>query len=159
MKLNEIKFTPKSNAFADVYSKATGMPFIGELMCAAAAQDGGEDGGDDTQDPILTNCKVINMGGGCYDFSADSDSTAYEGNWEITLAVHFDKDGVDTVAFTVTVTPDPENANKFIGSDNDDIEGEFSYYAENGGTFTSLTVAGEGLDFDGIISGTWTYIN
>ena len=39
MRLNEIKFTPKSNAFADVYSKATGMPFIGELMCAAAGNE------------------------------------------------------------------------------------------------------------------------
>ena len=36
MKMNDIKFTPKSNAFADVYSKATGMPFIGEMMAAAA---------------------------------------------------------------------------------------------------------------------------
>lgn len=40
MKLNEIKFTPKSNAFADVYSKATGMPFVGEMMVAAAGNGG-----------------------------------------------------------------------------------------------------------------------
>ena len=41
MKLNDIKFTPKSNAFAEVYGKATGMPFVGELV-AAAAGNGGE---------------------------------------------------------------------------------------------------------------------
>lgn len=42
MKMNEIKFVPKANAFADVYSKATGMPFVGEMM-AAAAGNGGKD--------------------------------------------------------------------------------------------------------------------
>lgn len=155
MKLNEIKYLPATNAMGKVYADATGMPFVGEMMVAAAAGNASEDGGDDIQDAILTNCKVINMGGGCYDFSADSNSTAYEGNWEITLAVHFDNEGVDTVAFTVTVTPDPENANKFIGSDNDDVNSDF--YHKYSGTFTSLSVAGEGLDFDGIISGTWTY--
>lgn len=40
MKMNEIKFVPKANAFADVYSKATGMPFVGEMMVAAAGQGG-----------------------------------------------------------------------------------------------------------------------
>lgn len=42
MKMNEIKYLPKSNAVADVYSKATGMPFVGEMM-AAAAGNGGKD--------------------------------------------------------------------------------------------------------------------
>lgn len=36
MKLNDIKFVPKANAFAEVYGKATGVPFIGEMMAAAA---------------------------------------------------------------------------------------------------------------------------
>lgn len=36
MKLNDIKFLPKTNAFGDVYAKATGMPFVGEMMAAAA---------------------------------------------------------------------------------------------------------------------------
>lgn len=40
MKLNDIKFLPKANAFAEVYAKATGMPFIGEMMVAAAGQGG-----------------------------------------------------------------------------------------------------------------------
>lgn len=41
MKLNEVKYLPKSNAFADVYAKATGMPFVGEMMAAAAGNGGG----------------------------------------------------------------------------------------------------------------------
>ena len=40
MKLNEIHFIPKANAVADVYAKATGMPFVGEMMVAAAGQGG-----------------------------------------------------------------------------------------------------------------------
>lgn len=42
MDINKIKFVPKANAFSDVYAKVTGMPFVGEMMVAAAAQDGGE---------------------------------------------------------------------------------------------------------------------
>lgn len=41
MDINKIKFVPKANAFAEVYGKATGVPFIGELV-AAAAGNGGE---------------------------------------------------------------------------------------------------------------------
>lgn len=40
MELNDIKFLPKANAFADVYGKATGIPFIGEMMVAAAGNGG-----------------------------------------------------------------------------------------------------------------------
>lgn len=36
MDINKIRFTPKANAFAEVYGKATGVPFIGELVAAAA---------------------------------------------------------------------------------------------------------------------------
>ena len=36
MKLNQVKFIPKTNAVADVYTEATGMPIIGELMAVAA---------------------------------------------------------------------------------------------------------------------------
>lgn len=39
MKLNDIKFLPNANAFSDVYDKATGMPFVGEMMVAAAGQE------------------------------------------------------------------------------------------------------------------------
>lgn len=47
MKMNDIKFTPKSNAFADVYAKATGMPFVGEMMVAAAGiEETSEDDND-----------------------------------------------------------------------------------------------------------------
>lgn len=40
MKLNDIKFVPATNAFGDVYGKATGVPFIGEMMVAAAGNGG-----------------------------------------------------------------------------------------------------------------------
>lgn len=36
MKLNEVKFLPATNAVADAYTKATGMPIVGEMMVAAA---------------------------------------------------------------------------------------------------------------------------
>lgn len=42
MKLNDIKFVPATNAFGDVYAKATGIPFVGEMMAAAAGQGGDE---------------------------------------------------------------------------------------------------------------------
>lgn len=40
MKLNEIKYLPATNAVGKVYADATGMPFVGELMCAAAGNGG-----------------------------------------------------------------------------------------------------------------------
>lgn len=40
MKLNDVKFLPATNAVADVYTKATGMPIVGEMMVAAAGQGG-----------------------------------------------------------------------------------------------------------------------
>lgn len=40
MKINDIKFLPATNAVADVYAKATGMPFVGEMMVAAAGNGG-----------------------------------------------------------------------------------------------------------------------
>lgn len=45
MKINDIKFLPKANAFSDVYGKATGMPFVGEMMVAAAGNGGSDEGG------------------------------------------------------------------------------------------------------------------
>lgn len=47
MKLNEVKYLPKTNAVADVYTEATGMPIIGELMAVAA----GLDQEDETEEP------------------------------------------------------------------------------------------------------------
>lgn len=43
MKLNDIKYLPKTNAFGDVYAKATGVPFVGEMMVAAAGNGGNDD--------------------------------------------------------------------------------------------------------------------
>lgn len=42
MDINKIRFVPKANAFAEVYGKATGMPFVGEMMVAAAGNGGDE---------------------------------------------------------------------------------------------------------------------
>lgn len=36
MKINEIKYLPATNAVGKVYADATGMPFVGEMMVAAA---------------------------------------------------------------------------------------------------------------------------
>lgn len=39
MKLNEIKYLPATNAVGKVYADATGMPFVGEMMVAAAGNE------------------------------------------------------------------------------------------------------------------------
>lgn len=40
MRINDIRYLPATNAVADAYSRATGVPFIGEIMAAAAGQGG-----------------------------------------------------------------------------------------------------------------------
>ena len=50
MKLNEVKYLPKTNAVADVYTEATGMPIIGELMAVAAGLDQ-EDENEEPEEP------------------------------------------------------------------------------------------------------------
>ena len=157
MKLNEIHFLPKANAFAEVYAKATGMPFIGEMMAAAAGN--GEDGGGDTG--RLYNAVCTYLGGGTADFRADCDPEIYEQGWEISLEIHCDVDGVDTVWFTCTAEKDPENVNKFVGYDNDDVDSTATDWCDGHpdivGTFVSTSIVGEGLDIVETITGTWTF--
>ena len=74
MKLNEIKYLPKSNAVADVYTKATGMPIVGEMMVAAAGQ-----GGEPTPPTPPTPTKAEAP---TYTYSQD---TTYCSNYDVTL--------------------------------------------------------------------------
>ncbi len=51
MKLNEVKFLPATNAVADAYTKATGIPFVGEMMAAAAGiEETSEDDNDNDKE-------------------------------------------------------------------------------------------------------------
>lgn len=51
MKLNQVKFLPKTNAVADVYTEATGMPIIGELMAVAAGLDQEDENENEPEEP------------------------------------------------------------------------------------------------------------
>jgi len=68
MKLNDVKFTPATNAVADVYTKATGMPIVGEMMVAAAGQGG---------EPTPTKAEAPT-----YTYSQE---TTYCSNYDVTL--------------------------------------------------------------------------
>lgn len=73
MKLNEVKFLPKGNAVADAYTKATGMPIVGEMMVAAAG------GGEPTPPTPPTPTKAEAP---TYTYSQD---TTYCSNYDVTL--------------------------------------------------------------------------
>lgn len=48
--MDKITFIPQTNAVADVYTEATGMPIIGELMAVAAGLDQ-EDENEEPEEP------------------------------------------------------------------------------------------------------------
>lgn len=49
MKLNEVKFIPKTNAVSAVIAEATGMPIVGELMAFAGLDQ--EDENEEPEEP------------------------------------------------------------------------------------------------------------
>lgn len=72
MDINKIKYLPKTNAFGDVYTKATGMPFVGEMMVAAAGN-----GGEPTPPTPTQKAEAPT-----YTYSQD---TTYCSNYDVTL--------------------------------------------------------------------------
>lgn len=81
MKLNEVKFLPKANAFSDAYTKATGMPIVGEMMVAAAGN-----GGEPTPTQFtFTSIKVIKNDVDDYTIEATSNIPAPVENARVYL--------------------------------------------------------------------------
>lgn len=80
MKFNDIKFVPKANAVADAYAKATGVPFIGEMMVAAAGNtptgSGDEGGGGDDDQSHIYYVAYTRPTGSDEDYTESSDGTA-----------------------------------------------------------------------------------
>lgn len=75
MKINEIKYLPATNAVGKVYADATGVPFIGELMCAAAGNGGEptpptpsvvESVTVHTNQTSTSDCQMYGIGESCY---------------------------------------------------------------------------------------------
>ena len=114
MKMNDIKFVPATNAFADVYGKATGVPFIGEMM-AAAAGNGGEPTpptpvpGEFGELQIYRTAEVPN-----YDFNAVMQCTGY---MDDTKSYEFTN---EANLFVLIMIVDPNDNTKLImNTDND----------------------------------------
>jgi len=75
MKLNDVKFLPATNAVADVYTKATGLPIVGEMMVAAAGQ-GGEPTPPTPTQFTFTSIKIIKNAVDDYTIEATSNIPA-----------------------------------------------------------------------------------
>lgn len=113
MKLNEIKYLPESNAVAKVIGDATGVPFVGEMMVAAAGQES-----ELTPDPepqyILQSLIVAadcDEDAGCYVPLVQCTILSKEEmtDEEITYGWTFD-DGEEVQTF-----PNEENLDNFLG--------------------------------------------
>lgn len=127
MKLNQVKYLAKTNAIADVYAKATGMPIVGELMAAAAGQ-----GGNPEQPNPIETVKMH------YD---------HEGTWYayIWMSEWFMEEyGADINNVSVCGTIFDENGDEVYsdltkdsyGVDSDGFSGAMPYYSE---TFPAIT--------------------
>lgn len=148
MKMNEIKFVPKANAFADVYSKATGMPFVGEMMVAAAGQ-GGDSPEPEPVEPTPLNewvipTEVINLliaqSGGSQVYP--SNPTIWEGEVVDLIC------GIDftPVGCTKTITIDGESVGVRESAEIEAFDG-FQFTAE----VAALVQQETGLDISGYI--------
>lgn len=116
MKINDIKYLPKTNAFGDVYAKATGMPFVGEMMVAAAG-NGGEPTpptpvpGEFGELQIYRSAEVPN-----YDFNAVMQCTGYMDDtkrYEFTTEENL---------FLLIMVVDPNDNTKLIMDSNNDSQ-------------------------------------
>ena len=117
MKLNDIKFLPKANAFADVYAKATGMPFVGEMMVAAAG-NGSEPAPTEF---TITSMTIHDNGGGA--FSVEATVINPNEEWVELDCIILGVSEYDCW-FTANLSIDPEDPTHYTGYDNDDIDFE-----------------------------------
>lgn len=161
MDINKIKFVPKANAFSDVYAKATGMPFVGEMMVAAAG-NGGE------PDFKFTEVKVIKTGEDTYTIEATSNIPAPVDNPYVLLDDDPELDDCEgdyVAAFNAKVIPTVEDPTKWILDENSDynsfsvgeIEDNCGYIYRATATWIDNSVEVDGYTYPNTITGTWTY--
>ena len=149
MKLNDIKFLQKANAFSDVYTKATGMPFVGEMMVAAAGQES-EPTPDPDPEPTPTEFTVSNVRAVEYDC----------GSWTIQADANMDATGYTVYvqgnngAFEYHLMPDEEDPTKLV--ENDEYDNNFNYPTD-GGDYTGW-YREEGVEAEYFIQGTYTVV-
>lgn len=155
MDINKIKYLPKTNAFGDVYAKATGMPFVGEMMVAAAGN-----GGDEPTPPTPSVVESVTI------FGEQEDDDFYR----ICGFVTFNQDFVSEYCETYpNVTLDIKDSNNtticeiasiFYDCETNVVDGCYS----DAGTLPTLPESGnysivvsnsEGTIYEG--TGTWTY--
>ena len=141
MKLNDIKFLPNANPFSDVYDKATGMPFVGEMMVAAAGN-----GGEPTPTEFtVSNVRAVEIDCGLWTIQADAnmDATGY------TVYVKGNGD-----AFEYHLMPDEGDNTKLVMDENHEniINPEM---LSDGGDYTGW-YRKEGVEEEVGIQGTYT---
>lgn len=160
MKLNDIKFLPNANAFSDVYDKATGMPFVGEMMVAAAGQES-EPTPDPEPDPEPTSTEftVSNVRAVEYEYS---DEMGTEILWTIQADANMDATGYtvyvqgDNDAFYCYLTTDEEDPTKLVIDGNEESVIDNSLLSD-GGDYTGW-YREEGVVEDQTIQGTYTVV-
>ena len=158
MKLNDIKFTPKSNAFADVYGKATGMPFVGEMMVAAAGNGG-------QKEQFQLTVKVIKESEYAYIMDVTSNMPAPVENASIYIfdEPYLECDGDYVAAFEGHFVPSSEDPTVWVSDDYSCSEGEigdgcgFAYVAQADWIDGSVYVENTEQTYDHAITGTWTF--
>lgn len=171
MKMNDIKFTPKANAFADVYGKATGVPFIGEMMAAAAGNGGESPEPEPEPEPeqfAFTSVKVIKIGEGDYTVEATSNIPAPIANPYVYMTDDPTLGGCEgdyTMAFTVQIIPTVEDTTKWVLNENSDyhsfvdseIEDGCGYVYRATAPWIDNTVETDDDTYQNTITGTWTF--
>lgn len=161
MKMNDIKFLPATNAVADVYGKATGVPFVGEMMVAAAG-NGGE------PDFKFTEVKVIKTGEDTYTIEATSNIQAPVDNPYVLLDDDPELDDCEgdyAPAFNAKVIPTVEDPTKWILDENTDynsfsfgeIEDDCGHIYRATAEWIDNSVEVDGYTYPNTITGTWTY--
>ena len=162
MKLNDIKFLPKANAFSDVYAKATGIPFVGEMMAAAAGN-----GGEHTEQFQLT-VNVIKEGEYTYAIDVTSNMPAPVENASIYI---FDETtlggcvGDYIMAFEGHFVPSSEDPTVWYSDDyytnEEGLEDGcgFTYVAQADWIEGSVYVEYSEQTYEHAISGTWTLVD
>lgn len=156
MKMNDIKFAPKSNAFADVYGKATGVPFIGEMMAAAAGNGGESPEPEPEPEQFKLTVKVIKINDyPTYDMEVHSNIPAPAPVENAYIYIYDDPtlggcEDYHMSAFRGHFIPLSAGSTEWISEDYDCNGGEI----EDGCGYTFVAQTGW-LEND--ISGTWTF--
>lgn len=159
MDINKIKYLPKTNAFGDVYAKATGMPFVGEMMVAAAGNGG-------QKEQFQLTVKVVKISEYTFEMDVTSNMPAPVENASIFI---FDEPFLDgcigdyASAFSGDFVPSSEDPTVWYSDDyycdGSGIGDEcgFTYVAQADWIDGSVYVENTEQTYDHAISGTWTF--